>query len=122
MDKILRKSAGQVYRSIKQDGKRMSDIRQETIDTYNRSAKELAKYFDSIGTRALYIDLAFKLAGNPKNARVVEIGCGDGRDAKDIIKHAKWYLGFDISEGLLKFANKLMPDAKFMLADAADFD
>lgn len=95
--------------------------RQETIDTYNRSAKELSKYFNGIGSRIKDIKLAFGLAGNPKNARVVEIGCGDGRDAKEIVKRAEWYEGFDISEELIKIARQAVPQAHFKVADAANY-
>ena len=100
----------------------MTDWRQQTIDTYNRSAKELAEYFKGIGPRVKDIDLAFQLVGMPQNARVLEIGCGDGRDAKDIVSKAGWYLGFDVSKELIKLAQKHVPEASFQVADATDFD
>ena len=100
----------------------MTDWKQRNIDTYNKSAKELAEYFRGIGPRVKYIELAFTAAGNPKNARVLEIGCGDGRDAKEIVKRAGWYLGFDISEELIKLAKEHVPQAEFAVADAATFD
>lgn len=99
----------------------MADLRQETIDTYNRSAKELAQYFRGIGPRDADIDKAFQQAGNPREARVVEIGCGDGRDARSIARKAAWYLGFDVSEELIKIAQEYVPEAKFLVADAANF-
>lgn len=98
------------------------DLRQQTIDTYNKSAKELAEYFKGIGPRNEDIDRAFDLAGEPQSARVLEIGCGDGRDAKQIEKRAKWYLGFDISEELIKLAKDFVPTAKFEVGDANTFD
>jgi SAM-dependent methyltransferase len=100
----------------------MENLRQATIDTYNKSAKGLAKYFRGIGPRIKYIDIALELAGNPKNARVAEIGCGDGRDAKDIAKKAEFYVGFDISKELIKLAKNHVPGAKFEVADANDFE
>lgn len=100
----------------------MADLRQETIDTYNKSAKELAEYFRGIGPRVKYIDFAFELAGNPDNANVIEIGCGDGRDAKEIIKKTHSYIGFDISEELIKLAKKHVPTAEFVVADAVTFE
>lgn len=45
------------------------NFRAQTIDTYNNSANELAEYFVGIGPRNTDIDLAFRLAGNPQNAR-----------------------------------------------------
>ena len=100
----------------------MTDLRQQTIDTYNNSAKELAEYFRGIGPRQKYIDFAFEAAGNPGPARVLEIGCGDGRDAEAIIKKAAWYLGIDISEVLIKLARQKVSQAHFEVADASTFN
>lgn len=99
----------------------MSDLRQETVDTYNKSAKELAAYFQGIGSRVKDIDLAFEAAGNPERARVVEIGCGDGRDAKEIVGRCSFYEGFDISEELIKLAQQHVPAATFTVADASSY-
>lgn len=52
----------------------------------------------------------------------MEIGCGDGRDAKEIVKRADWYLGFDISVKLIKLAREHVSEAEFVVADAAKFD
>lgn len=99
----------------------VTDLRQQTIDTYNKSAIALAEYFRGIGSRTTDIDKAFALCGEPKSAQVVEIGCGDGRDAKEIVKRAGWFLGFDVSEELIKLARELVPTGKFEVADATKF-
>ncbi len=98
----------------------MNPIRQETIETYDRSARQLSEYFQGIGPRTKYIDLAFKLSGSSK-PKVVEIGCGDGRDAKEIVQSAGEYIGFDISQGMIKIAKQNVPDGTFKIADALDF-
>lgn len=100
----------------------MTDLRQQTIDTYNKSAKRLAEYFSGIGARTEDIQRAFELNNNPEHARVLEIGCGDGRDAVEIIKRAGWYEGFDISKELIRIAESRQLDAKFTIADAVDFE
>lgn len=100
----------------------MTNLRQQTIDTYNKSARELAEYFRGIGPRVEHIDAAFELAGSPQSARFVEIGCGDGRDAREIVKRGGWYLGFDISEELIKIAKTYVPEGQFEVADAATFE
>jgi predicted TPR repeat methyltransferase len=84
----------------------MTDYRQQTIDIYNQNAAAMAEKFRAIPPRVTDIDLAFELAGNPEHANVVEIGCGDGRDAKEITRRAGTYLGIDISEGLIKLARE----------------
>lgn len=93
-----------------------------TITTYNRSAIALAEYFKGIGARTNDIKLALKLAGvTDKSAWVIEIGCGDGRDATEIVKVVKWYEGFDPSEGLLRIARKKLPKESFVISDAMNY-
>lgn len=95
----------------------------ETLDTYNRSAKELAEYFRGIGSRIKYIDLALELAGkNDGSGRALELGCGDGRDAVDIIKRTETYTGIDYSTGLIGIAKKVLPTADFRVVDIQNFD
>jgi SAM-dependent methyltransferase len=99
----------------------VTDYRKLTVETYNKSAKELAEYFRGIGSRKRYIDKTFELAGNPTEPRVLEIGCGDGRDAKDIVELTPKYTGFDISEELIKIAKKQVPQGQFVIADAISY-
>jgi predicted TPR repeat methyltransferase len=100
----------------------MENLRQETIDTYNQSAVALAEYFRGIGPRVKYIDTAFRLADNPTAAQVVEIGCGDGRDARDIVGKSDRYLGIDISRELVRLAEEHVPEGAFEVADAVKFE
>lgn len=95
----------------------------ETLDTYNNSSKDLADYFAGIGSRVKYIDLALDLAGKSDgSADVLELGCGDGRDAVDIIKRTHSYTGIDYSAGLIGLAKKLLPAADFRVVDMQNFD
>jgi SAM-dependent methyltransferase len=98
------------------------DWNTKTIETYNTSAKALAEYFKGTGARIKDIELALKLADATSEARVIEIGCGDGRDAAEIVKRTKWYEGFDPSEGLLQIARNRLPQASFVRADALTYD
>lgn len=93
-----------------------------TIETYDDSAIALAEYFKGIGPRKIYIDLAFKLIGNKEQARVVEIGCGDGRDATEIIKHTSDYIGFDPSRGMIELAKDRLPGISFKIDNAVSFN
>ncbi len=99
----------------------MPGDREATVETYNRSATELAAYFAGIGSRIKDIEIAFQLAGDPADANVMEIGCGDGRDAEAIVERAGRYVGFDISEGMIGLARARLSDARFEVADALDF-
>ena len=51
-----------------------------------------------------------------------EIGCGDGRDAVEIVKHTSFYEGFDPSTGLLNLARYRVPSTSFILSDASSYD
>lgn len=97
-------------------------LRTMTVETYDRSARALAEYFRGIGPRTKYIDYALELAGASDSARVFEIGCGDGRDAKDIIQKSAWYHGIDISKGLLQLANEHVPEGLFEQADMVEYN
>ncbi|MGH7237367.1 MAG: class I SAM-dependent methyltransferase [Candidatus Saccharimonadales bacterium] len=97
------------------------DLREQTVDTYNKLAKELAEYLRGIDPRTKDIDFALQAAGNGKQSRVLEIGCGNGRDAKYIVGKVDWYQGFDISEELIKLAREHVPGGKFEVADAVNF-
>jgi SAM-dependent methyltransferase len=94
----------------------------ETIATYDRSPERFAEYFGGFGARVKDIDKAFELSGNPEAARVVEIGCGDGRDAVEIVKRAAWYEGFDPSKGLLELARERKLAGNFVEADALSYE
>ncbi len=95
----------------------------ETLDTYNRSAKELAKYFRGIDPHKKQIELALEFAGkNDGSATVLELGCGDGRDAVEIIKLTRSYVGIDYSVGLISLAKELLPLADFRVVDMQNYD
>ncbi|HSH17778.1 MAG TPA: class I SAM-dependent methyltransferase [Candidatus Saccharimonadales bacterium] len=95
---------------------------ERTIQTYDAAAPQLAAYFAGHGARTVEIEHALQLAGSPANARVIEVGCGDGRDAAEIVPKAGWYEGFDPSAGLLAIARERLPQASFVLADALSYN
>jgi len=94
----------------------------KTIKTYDKSASGMEEYFGSKGARIFDIELGLKLAKVSDSARVVEIGCGDGRDAYELFKRVSWYEGFDPSIELLKLARRKVPGASFVLADALSYE
>lgn len=94
-----------------------------TIETYNNHAQEFADYFRSIKTgRVEDVANALELLGEKISPKVVEIGCGDGRDAAIILEHTKNFLGFDPSRKLIELAKKNLPNAHFEVGDALGFD
>ncbi len=97
------------------------DKKVQTIDTYNKSAQALARKFNDLGVRISDIEEVFNLL-NKENSKVIEIGCGNGRDAEEIIKHTNDYLGLDISEELIKLAQEKVPQGNFLVADVTSFE
>jgi len=94
------------------------DWQKQNTKVYNDSAKEIAEYFKGIGSRTKDIERALKLAHKNNGAKVIELGCGDGRDATEIIKRTSKYVGIDPSIGLLDIAKENNPSESFIVSDA----
>jgi 2-polyprenyl-3-methyl-5-hydroxy-6-metoxy-1,4-benzoquinol methylase len=61
----------------------------------------------------------------PKNAKVLDVGCGNGRLLDFLKKQEEYdmsYTGIDFSEGLLSEARKKHPHEKFISMDMRDMD
>ena len=91
--------------------------KEQTVGTYNAQAAALAKEFNDTGARTQDMEKAFGFFPSAGDLRVLEIGCGNGRDAAEIVKHTAHYIGMDIAEELLKIARTNMPTATFVLGD-----
>ena len=94
--------------------------KKQTIETYDKSIFAHASKFDEIGARTEDIKRAFSYI-NKLNPKVIEIGCGNGRDTKEIINYTNNYLGIDLSSEMIKLAKENVPEAKFKLADLETF-
>jgi len=97
-------------------------MHQKTRNTYSKSAASLGQHYDEIGSRDGDVNLAFTLAGNPENAKVLEIGCGNGRDALSILRRTPFYTGIDTSPEMIKLARERTFKGKFEVADALTYD
>jgi SAM-dependent methyltransferase len=97
------------------------DKKEQTIQTYNRSAAGMAEKFNKIGRRTLDIERGLGYISK-KNPKILEIGCGNGRDAKEIVRFAFDYVGMDISESMIKLAREYVPGTRFLVADIETFD
>ena len=95
---------------------------EQNIRVYDESADLLAAYFRGIGPRTQDVERGLELANAESDARVIEIGCGDGRDAEVITDKVGWYEGVDPSRGLLAIARERLPHASFVEADALSYD
>jgi len=91
-----------------------------TKDTYNKFSKEYAEKFRNF-LMTEYINRVFD-DWRGDNPRVLELGCGAGRDAEEICQRTSNYTGIDISEGLLEIAKqKKIANAKFSRQSIKDY-
>jgi SAM-dependent methyltransferase len=101
----------------------MINKNQKTIEAYNKNAQFYADKFDSYGIRIEDIDRVFKLNESGSN-KVLELGCGNGRDALYIVSKVgkENYLGIDASENLIKLAREKVTRATFQIKDIKELD
>ncbi|MGL5831252.1 MAG: class I SAM-dependent methyltransferase [Candidatus Altimarinota bacterium] len=98
------------------------DKKTQTIQTYDQNAAGMARKFANvIKARTVDLDRFFDLIENKDNPLVVEIGCGNGREAVEILKVTKNFIGVDVSKGMLELAKERLPEAKFELADVEGY-
>ena len=83
----------------------------QTIETYDRDAERIAQLHSSLTPDRLYtlITEHFTKTGN-----TLDIGCGIGRDTQWLNQHDYPALGVDASEGMLKQAQQLYPQVRFI--------
>lgn len=96
------------------------NLKRQTIETYDKSASALAKKFADFGPRM--DDIKRGVSFVPKNnPSILEIGCGYGREAKEILKLTNRYLGMDVSNEMIKMAERELPEGNFIVADIEDY-
>lgn len=96
------------------------DRKQQTINTYNRAAAEMATKFNGLGGRPVDIAEAFSYC-RMRNPFVLEIGCGHGRDAAIMVERTDHYLGIDVAENFITMARATVPAGKFTVADVESY-
>src|SRR5512133_409763 len=95
---------------------------QLSVASYDAHPAVYEARFAAIPPRVADIELALRQAGSPCQPHVVEVGCGTGRDAAEILPRVSSYSGFDPSAGMLAVARRNVPGAKFVQADAFTYN
>jgi ubiquinone/menaquinone biosynthesis C-methylase UbiE len=97
-----------------------------TKESYQTTAKEFAR---NVANMAPLESIEKFITLLPPNAKILDIGCGSGRDAKIFTDNGANVLGIDFSSQLLDIAKTHAPRAEFLLMDietlnlpAASFD
>jgi len=92
----------------------MDKFTEATIATYNRTAEQYAKnvaglhHSEVAGTFLEYL---------PENTRILDLGCGSGRDARIFSERGYEVIGIDLSAKLLEIAQKEAPFVSFEVMD-----
>lgn len=98
---------------------KLTDDEITTRNSYNKTAKNWSSnhWTENFWRENLGIFHKFLPSG-----KLLEIGCGAGRDAQDLINLGYDYLGTDISVGLLAEARKNNPDGVFKKVSLYNLD
>ena len=92
----------------------LSDPAAETIRRYDESAEEYASRWLDSSVMARQREL---FSTNLVGTRVLDLGCGPGRDAKSFGEMGCEVTGVDLSSELLDIAQSLVPRARFVQMD-----
>lgn len=82
----------------------------ETLHFYNHHATRLATRYRQQEVRAWHETL---LRWIPRGSRVLELGCGSGRDARFLTKNQRTVLATDASDAMLEIAHRLDPKGHY---------
>lgn len=88
----------------------LGELEQTTKDSYTQVSGLWSKRHDSKRYWGISFDQFFEAL---PTGRVLEVGCGTGRDALELVGHGYDYLGTDISEGMINEAKKRLPKQQF---------
>ena len=91
--------------------------KQRLVADYNDIAKEYDRDFSTDTSDNKYIDI---FLDSLDGLRVLDAGCGCGRDYKYMVQKGFSVDGIDLSSGMLKIAKEKIPNGKFELMDMAD--
>lgn len=82
----------------------------KALETYDKYSKVYADYTSQ---KFFQFQINKFITLLPKNSKILDAGCGAGRDASYFIEENHETIGIDTSEGLLKEAKQRCPEGKF---------
>lgn len=86
----------------------------KTIQAYNKNAKEYDYINFSLKKLQAFLDFFLK---NLRGRKILDIGCGPGRDIRYFSSLGLNVTGIDLSSSFLRMAEKLVPKAKVIKMD-----
>ena len=85
-----------------------------TIEAFNNFAEQ---YADFTFSNILQYELNKFIAFLPKDAKILDLACGSGRDVQYFLDYNYDVIGIDASEKMIKEAKKRVPKGKFKVMD-----
>ncbi len=92
----------------------MKDPVEETIKVYDEIAEEWTARYGNLDFMRDFADL---FIDNLEGKRILDLGCGPGRDARYFSENNFEVVGIDLSESFLKLARQNAPRAEFRKMD-----
>lgn len=87
----------------------------KTIKTYNETVEQ---YYERTRNLKTSMEILDRFSGLlPAGARILDAGCGPGRDAKLFTDKGFRVVGIDLAERMIEFAKKVAPKAEFRVMD-----
>jgi ubiquinone/menaquinone biosynthesis C-methylase UbiE len=96
----------------------ISRTAQKAGKRYSSYAKQYKKLFHKDHLDDTYLHKFTELL--PKNATVLDIGCGTGRDVQTLLREGFEVTGIDVSSEMIKIAKKENPDALLQIMEASN--
>ena len=95
----------------------LSEPQQQTIATYDRTSK---KYAEINSTIRFWEVQQEEFTSFLSGTKILDAGCGHGRDTKDFIAENYDVTSIDLSEGLLEEAKRRVPNGNFIKMNFSD--
>ncbi len=102
------------------------DYKNMTVSAYDAAAKTYKEenfnpefWFSEF---KILLDLMREKGAKVKGSKILDLGCGIGRDALLARKVGMEYMGVDLSDGMLSIARNIVKEANFRKMDAAKLD
>jgi len=99
----------------------MDDHVKTTVDLYDKTAEEYAKQA-VINANLTQKEIEYFIKFLPSRGLILDAGCGSGRDSKYFLDHGMNVIGIDLSDKLLKIAQKYSPRGLFVKQDLRNID
>ena len=94
---------------------------QRTIRSYDEIAEEYCEKTLKNGDRELQKSMLDKtISYLQEGARIIDLGCGDGRDTDHLKRKGFDVVGIDLSRSMINLARKKYPDCTFIQMDMRD--